>query len=79
MGITTKRIKGVDYLYFTDYDKGAGTTKNRSCGPAHTRRAQLKAARLECARLDTLAKETVDAADKLRCRIRELEEGGPET
>ena len=79
MGITIKRVKGIDYLYFTDYSKETGTTKNRSCGPARTRLAQLKAARLEYARLERAAREIADEADKLRRKIRELEaDGGPE-
>ncbi len=76
MGITTKRIRGVEYLYFTERGSEAGKTKFRNCGRANTREAQLKAARLECARLERAQMDLNDALDGLRSRIRELEAAG---
>ena len=76
MGITAKRIRGVEYLYFTERGSEAGKTKFRNCGRANTREAQLKAARLECVRLERAQADLNDALDGLRSRIRELEAAG---
>lgn len=69
MGITTKRIRGVDYLYFTRRDRDANATRFRSCGPAHTPEAQLRALELEYARLEQLQSETAQAMKEMRARI----------
>ena len=47
MGITTKRIKDTDYVYFTHYDKGARSTKYQSCGPASVTGSMAKAIEME--------------------------------
>ena len=47
MGITTKRIKNTDYVYFTHYDKGTRSTKYQSCGPASMVESMTNAIKLE--------------------------------
>ena len=69
MGITTKRIRGVDYLYFTHHNRNENKTKFRSCGLAHTTEAQLMALLLEYARLEQLQSETAQAMKEIRAKI----------
>ena len=47
MGITTKRIKDTDYVYFTHYDRKARSTKYQSCGPASVDGSMAKAIEME--------------------------------
>ncbi len=47
MGITTKRIKDTNYVYFTHYDRNARSTKYQSCGPASVDGSMAKAIEME--------------------------------
>ena len=47
MGITIKRIKNTDYVYFTHYDKGTRSTKYQSCGSASMVESMTNAIKLE--------------------------------
>ena len=69
MGITTKRIKDTNYVYFTHYDKGARSTKYQSCGPASIAESMAKAIKMEREylkrRRDGLLREASDIQAKL--------------
>ena len=69
MGITTKRIKDTDYVYFTHYDRGARSTKYQSCGPASMAGSMMNAIKLEREylkrRRDGLLREASDIQAKL--------------
>ena len=47
MGITTKRIKDTNYVYFTHYDRKARSTRYQSCGPASVAGSMSKAIEME--------------------------------
>ena len=79
MSIATKIIKGIEYVYYTERDVAAKKTRFHYCGPAHETYAQLRAARLERARLDREITTLTAAADELSTRIRRLEAGEPKS
>ena len=74
MGITTKRINGTEYLYFTHQDKVANTTKFHSCGVANKKEAQLKAMQLEYARLKQHRAEVDEAMKDIQSKMATLGE-----
>ena len=73
MAITTKHIKGIEYLYFVERDKEANTNKFTYCGPASSVAAKLKAARLERARLEQVRADLNETLGGLESSIREFE------
>ena len=76
MGITTKRIKGLDYVYFGCYDRETGTKKYKSCGPASKRESMAKAVDLERSYLERRQAMLAAEADRVRAKLRGLERLG---
>lgn len=60
MPITTKKVKGIEYLYFTYYDQKTSKKKEVYCGLATKKEAKQKALELEVSYLKEQKKNIVE-------------------
>lgn len=69
MGITTKRINGIDYIYFGYYDKTVHAKRYKACGPATKPESMGKAVKLETAYLERRKTELLAEVGRVEDRL----------
>ncbi len=72
MPITTKKVKGIDYLYFTYYDQKDGKKKEIYCGLASKPESKKKALNLEIAYLVEQKKDLIERVNKAETELKQL-------
>lgn len=70
--ITTKKVKGSDYLYFTYYDQKDGKKKEVYCGLVSKPESKKKALELEISYLTEQKKNLTERMDKVETQLKQL-------
>lgn len=75
MSTQVKQIKGIDYLYFSYYDRSTQKRKFISCGPASNPESQKKAKQAEMNWLEGQSNNLQTDLDVVQNRLREFDTG----
>lgn len=72
MPITIKRVKGIEYVYFTYYDQKTGKKKEIYCGVAIKSESKKKALKLEISHLTQQKEDIVERVKEVENELKQL-------
>lgn len=72
MPMTTKKVKGKQYVYYSYYDTGEQKKKEIYCGGVDTSQAKKKALEVELEYLKKQNQELVNKINKVETKLKKL-------
>jgi len=72
LGIATKTVKGIEYLYFTYYDQKTSKKKEVYCGLASKKESKQKALELEVSYLREQKKSISEKVEEVEKELKQF-------
>lgn len=73
MPIAIKKVKGIEYLYYTYYDQKTGKKKEVYCGLSSKPESKKKALKLEISYLTEQKKNIIERVNEVESELKQID------